>query len=114
LVAATPRCGLLSDNDWAEKWLQRAIDLETDPQRHAMMGCELSVLRREYAAASSGLQKLPADFIGADEWPVRGLLLVCHFHLKDWPAMLRQSDELKYTDTWGIPFLGAAIAWSPR
>jgi serine/threonine protein kinase/tetratricopeptide (TPR) repeat protein len=103
-------CAAAGDNDWAEKWLQRAIDLETDPQRHVMMECELSVLRGDYAAASAGLQKLPSDFIGADEWPVRGLLLVCHFHLKDWPAMLRLSDELKEDDTWRVPFLGAAIA----
>jgi adenylate cyclase len=92
-------CAAARDNDWAEKWLQRAIDLETDPQRHLMMESELSVLRGDYAAASAGLQKLPADFIGADEWPVRGLLLVCHFHLKDWPAMLRMSDALKEDGT---------------
>ena len=103
-------CAAAGDNDWAEKWLQRAIDLETDPQRHLMMECELSVLRGDYATASAGLQKLPVDFIGADEWPVRGLLLVCQFHLKDWPAMLRLSDELKEDDSWGVPFLGAAIA----
>ena len=74
------------------------------------MECELSVLRGDYATASAGLQKLPVNFIEADEWPVRGLLLVCQFHLKDWPAMLRLSDELKEDDSWGVPFLGAAIA----
>src|SRR5258708_16701839 len=79
------------------------------PATTCMMECELSVLRGDYAAASAGLQKLPSDFIGADEWPVRGLLLVCHFHLKDWPAMLRLSDELKEDDTWRVPFLGPAI-----
>src|SRR5258708_2819559 len=30
-------CWIAGDNEWAEKWLQRSIDLETDPQRHLIM-----------------------------------------------------------------------------
>jgi serine/threonine protein kinase len=85
-------CWIAGDNEWAEKWLQRSIDLETDPQRHLMMECERSVLRGDYAAAMPGLQKLPADFF-ADNWGVSAVMLNCYFHLKDWTALLRVSND---------------------
>src|SRR5260370_13661113 len=75
-----------------EKWLQRSIDLETDPHRHLMMECERLVLRGDYAAALPGLQKLPADFF-ADSWNPSGGLLDCYFHLKDWTALFRGIDD---------------------
>jgi eukaryotic-like serine/threonine-protein kinase len=86
-------CWVAGDNEWAEKWLQRSIDLETDPQRHLIMECERLILRGDYAAALPGLQKLPTDFF-ADSWDVSRLLLDCYFHLKDWTSMLRLSNDL--------------------
>ena len=104
-------CWIAGDNEWAEKWLQRSIDLETDPQRHLMMECERLVLRGDYAAALPGLQKLPADFF-ADSWAVSGVLLDCYFHVKDWTALFRASDDfLKLTEGRGATALiPAAIA----
>jgi tetratricopeptide (TPR) repeat protein len=91
-------CWIAGDNEWAEKWLQRSIDLETDPQRHLMMECERLILRGDYAAALPVLQKLPADFF-ADSWDVSGALLDCYFHVKDWTALFRVSDDiLKVTE----------------
>jgi Tfp pilus assembly protein PilF len=103
-------CWVAGDNDWAEKWLQRSIDLETDPQRHLMMECERLVLRGDYAAALSGLQKLPADFI-ADYWRASALSLDCYFHLKDWGALLRVSNDFVGDESDdGTALIPAAIA----
>ena len=104
-------CWIAGDNEGAEKWLQRSIDLETDPQRHLMMECERLVLRGDYAAAMPGLQKLPADFF-ADSWDATGVLFDCYFHLKDWTALLRMSnDDIRLAEGRGATALiPAAIA----
>src|SRR5258708_684412 len=104
-------CWIAGDNEGAEKWLQRSIDLETDPQRHLMMECERLVLRGDYAAAMPGLQKLPADFF-ADSWNATGVLFDCYFHLKDWTALLRMSnDDIRLAEGRGATALiPAAIA----
>lgn len=104
-------CWIAGDNEWAEKWLQRSIDLETDPQRHLMMECERLVLRGDYAAALPVLQKLPADFF-ADSWDTSGLLLDCYFHVKDWTELLRMSNyAIRLADGRdGTAFIPAAIA----
>jgi len=104
-------CWIAGDNEGAEKWLQRSIDLETDPQRHLMMECERLVLRGDYAAAMPGLQKLPADFF-ADSWDATGVLFDCYFHLKDWEALLQLSnDDIRLAEGRGATALiPAAIA----
>jgi TolB-like protein/Tfp pilus assembly protein PilF len=101
-------CWVAGDNDWAEKWLQRSIDLETDPQRHLIMECELLILRGDYAAALPGLQKLPTDFF-ADSWAASRLLLDCYFHLKDWTSLLHLSN-LENVEHEGGALIPAAIA----
>jgi eukaryotic-like serine/threonine-protein kinase len=104
-------CWIAGDNEWAEKWLQRSIDLETDPQRHLMMECERLVLRGDYAAALPVLQKLPSDFF-ADSWDASWLSLDRYFHLKDWTALLRVSNDF-VKQTGGrnsTAFIPAAIA----
>jgi TolB-like protein/Flp pilus assembly protein TadD len=100
----------VGDNDRAEKWLQRSIDLETDPQRHLMMECERLVMRGDYAAALPRLQQLPTDFFAADQWFASSLLVNCHFHLKDWAEMFRVGEKMKNYEFRAVPFLVSAIA----
>ena len=100
----------LGDNDRAEKWLQRAIDLESDTQRHLMMEAERLVMRGEYAAALPRLNQLPPDFFAADTWVASALLLDCHYHLKNWAEMLRASESLKNYSFGAVPFRASAIA----
>jgi Tfp pilus assembly protein PilF len=57
-------CWMVGANDLMEKWLQRAIDLETDPQRHLLTECQRLVLRGNYTAAVPGLTQLPEGFYG--------------------------------------------------
>jgi serine/threonine protein kinase/Tfp pilus assembly protein PilF len=87
-------CWMVGENDLAEKWLQRAIEVEFDPQRRLILECERSVLRSDYAAAVPGLKQLPAGFYG-DAFSASGLLIDCLVHLNDWTGLLREIAELK-------------------
>ena len=44
-------CWTVDAQDLADKWMQRAINLEPDPQRRRLMECERMVYQGEYAAA---------------------------------------------------------------
>ena len=87
-------CWTVGENNLSEKWLQRGIDLETDPQRQLIMKCERSVFRGDYAAAVPGLEQLPEGFYGY-AFGASGLLVDCLTHLKDWPGLLRLIAVLK-------------------
>jgi eukaryotic-like serine/threonine-protein kinase len=89
-------CWLVGENDLAEKWMQRAIDVEFDPQRRTIMDCERSVFRGDYALAVTGLKQLPVGFYG-DAFSASGLSIDCLVHLKDWPALLQLIVDLKQT-----------------
>jgi hypothetical protein len=85
---------MVGQNDLAEKWMQLATDLETDPQAHLIMECERSVLRGDYATAAPGLQQLPPGYYGYT-FSASGLLIDCLTHLKDWSGLLRLIAVLK-------------------
>ena len=46
----------VGEKDLTEKWMQRAIDLETDPERQRMMECERMIYQGDYAAALPGVR----------------------------------------------------------
>ena len=56
-------CWTVSEKELMEKWMQRAINVETGPQARLLMQCELSVLRGDYATAKPGLEELPAGIL---------------------------------------------------
>jgi eukaryotic-like serine/threonine-protein kinase len=87
-------CWMVGENELAEKWMQRAIGVEFDPQRRLIMECERLVLRGEYAAAAPGLKQLPEGFYG-DAFSASGLLIDCLAHLKDWPGLLQLIVDLR-------------------
>jgi len=52
-------CVSIGEKDLAERWIQLAINLESDPQLNRMMQAERLVYRGEYAAALPELRQLP-------------------------------------------------------
>jgi eukaryotic-like serine/threonine-protein kinase len=100
----------LGDTDRAEKWIQRAVDLESDAERHLMMESERLVMRGDYAAALPLLRQLPSDFFAADIWVASALLVDCYYHLKDWTEMLGVTDKMRNYQFGAVPFLARAIA----
>jgi hypothetical protein len=84
----------VNEKDLMEKWMQRAISVETGPQARLLMQCELSVLRGDYAAAKPGLEQLPPGFYG-NTFSASGLLIDCFAHLNDWAGQLQLLAVLK-------------------
>jgi serine/threonine protein kinase/Tfp pilus assembly protein PilF len=87
-------CWTVSEKDLMEKWMQRAINVETGAQARLLMECELSVLRGDYAAAKPGLEQLPPGLFGYT-FSASGLLIDCQSHLNDWAGQLRLLAVLK-------------------
>jgi serine/threonine protein kinase len=87
-------CWTVGQNDLAAKWMQRAIDVETDLQGKLIMERERSVLRGDYAKAARGLEQLPPGFYSYT-FSASGLLIDCMVHLKDWPGLLQLIAVLK-------------------
>lgn len=81
-------CWTVDEKDLAEKWMQRAIALEPNPQRRQLMEGERLVYRGDYAAALPGLQQLPPD-LKAHYTAAGDLVLFCSMQLGDWPAVAR-------------------------
>jgi hypothetical protein len=87
-------CWTVNEKDLMEKWMQRAINVETGPQARLLMQCELSVLRGDYAAAKPGLEQLPPGLYG-NTFSASGLLINCLAHLNDWAGQLKLIAVLK-------------------
>jgi serine/threonine protein kinase/Tfp pilus assembly protein PilF len=81
-------CWTVGANELAEKWMQRAIDLEPDPQKRRLMECERLVYTEDYAAALPEVERLPPDL--KTQYSSAGDLdLFCLAQLGNWPAVIR-------------------------
>ena len=81
-------CWTVGEQDLADKWMQRAINLEADPQRRRLMECERLVYQADYAAALPGLRQLPPD-LKTHYTAAADLALFCSMEVGDWPAVIR-------------------------
>lgn len=91
-------CWTVGDKDLAEKWMQRAINLEPDTQRRRLMECERLVYRGEYAEALPGLRQVPAD-LKTHYTAASDLLLFCSMQVGDWPNVIRMVQAKLKTDS---------------
>jgi serine/threonine protein kinase/tetratricopeptide (TPR) repeat protein len=79
-------CWSIGAKDLAEKWMQRAVDLEQNPSRRQLMEEERFVYRGDYVAALPGLRQLPADL--KTHYTVAGdLVLFCSMQLGNWSTV---------------------------
>jgi serine/threonine protein kinase len=81
-------CWTVGEKELAEKWMQRAIYLETNLPRRQLMENERLVYRQEYAEALPALRQLPPD-LKAHYTAAGDLVLFCSMRLGDWPAVIR-------------------------
>jgi eukaryotic-like serine/threonine-protein kinase len=81
-------CWTVGEKELAEKWMQRAIYLETNSQRRQLMENERLVYRQEYAEALPALRQLPPD-LKTHYTAASDLVLFCSMRLGDWPAVIR-------------------------
>jgi serine/threonine protein kinase len=85
-------CTVVDETQLQAKWMQRALYLEGDPERHRMMECEHKILCRDYGAALIGLRQLPLN-LKAHSVSVADKLLSCSMRLGDWSTALRIADS---------------------
>ena len=79
-------CWSINAKDLAEKWMQRAIDLESNTSRRQLMEEERFVYRGDYAGALPGLLQLPAD--AKTQYATAGdLALFCDMQLQNWSTV---------------------------
>ena len=90
-------CWTVGAQDLADKWMERAIHLEPDPQRRRLLECERLVYQGDYAAALPGLRLLPAD-LKTHYTAAADLALFCSMQLGDWPAVTRAVGNKLKTD----------------
>src|SRR6201987_5285778 len=81
-------CWTVHETDLAEKWMQRAIDLEQNVTKRQLMENERLVYRGDYAGALPGLQRLPPD-VKTQYSAAADLVLFCTMQVGDWPSVIR-------------------------
>jgi eukaryotic-like serine/threonine-protein kinase len=80
-------CWTVEEKGLAERWMQRAIDLEPEPQRRRLMECERLVYSGDYAGALVRLQQLPPD-LKTHYTTAEDLALFCAMEVGDWLAVI--------------------------
>jgi len=81
-------CWTVHETDLAEKWMQRAINLEQNATKRQLMENERLVYRGDYAGALPGLQRLPPD-VKTQYSAAADLVLFCTMQVGDWPSVIR-------------------------
>ena len=81
-------CWTVHETGLAEKWMQRAIDLEQNVTKRQLMENERLVYRGDYAGALPGLQRLPPD-VKTQYSAAADLVLFCTMQVGDWPSVIR-------------------------
>jgi Tfp pilus assembly protein PilF len=76
------------ETDTMEKWMGRAIEVETDPARRTVLKCERLIFRRDWRNVITTVKGLPLE-LAAYEHTAFQLLLACSAHLGDWDSVMR-------------------------
>ncbi len=79
-------CWSVDAKELAEKWMQRAIELESSSPRRQLMEAERFVYRRDYVAALPGLRQLPAD-LKTHYTSAGDLVLFCCMQVGNWSTV---------------------------
>jgi TolB-like protein len=79
-------CWTVDEQDLADRWMQRAINLEPDPLRRRLMECERLVYQEDYGAALPGVRQLSPD-LKTHYTTAADLALFCSMKVGDWPAV---------------------------
>jgi serine/threonine protein kinase/Tfp pilus assembly protein PilF len=109
-------CKVVGDNELMEKWIQRAIYLEVDPDRRRLMECEQKILRRDFKGALEGLRQLPPELLAY--WSsAKELQVGCSERLGDWVSVVRLTSaalEKDGNEQWACLHLALALRASGR
>ena len=82
----------VEDHELMEKWMQRAIVLEVDPDRRRLMQCEQIIFRKDFKGAIECLQQVPPE-VSAYGSSARELAVGCSERVGDWTSVVRLTSE---------------------
>ena len=104
-------CAAVGEPRLMEKWMQTALNLEFDAQRHRLLECERLIFRQDFKGAAAGLRDLPLDF-RAYKYTVLELLVGCSLRTGDRDTVARLADERLqkgpgnwHWDAWALCYL---------
>jgi TolB-like protein/lipopolysaccharide biosynthesis regulator YciM len=104
-------CAVIGEDDLREKWMQKTIQLETDPTRRKMLESELLAQRREYQKAFNELKDLPPDAVAYNPSAL-DLRVECAERLRDWAFVIQATEAKASTDAWAQFHLALAYHFS--
>ena len=104
-------CVVIGDNDLREKWMQKTIQIESDPERRKLLECERLAQRREYLAAFKQLKDLPPDLVAYGP-SVLDLRIECAERLGDWSSVIQAVETKAESDPWSQFHLALAYQLS--
>jgi serine/threonine protein kinase/tetratricopeptide (TPR) repeat protein len=84
---------VVKNDDLTEKWMQRAIVLELDPDRRRLMECEQIIFRRDFKGALECLRQFPPE-LSAYGSSARELVVGCSERVGDWALVIRLTSEV--------------------
>jgi TolB-like protein/Tfp pilus assembly protein PilF len=90
---------VIGENDLREKWMQKTMQLETDPDRRKMLECELLAQRRDYQKAFDELKDLPSNAVAYGPSAL-DLRVECAERLSDWSFVIQATEAKANTDPW--------------
>jgi serine/threonine protein kinase/tetratricopeptide (TPR) repeat protein len=97
-------CAIFRESELMERWMQRAINLEDDPDRHQMLELERMVFRGDLKGAIVGLQKT-SPYLVTYGPSALDLLVGCLERVGNWSEALRLSNaesNNKAYATWAL------------
>ncbi len=92
-------CVVIGENDLREKWMQKTIQIESDPERRKLLECERLAQRREYLEAFKQLKDLPPNLVAYGP-SVLDLRVECAERLGDWPSVIQAVETKADSDPW--------------
>jgi Tfp pilus assembly protein PilF len=81
-------CWKIDEPDLAERWMQIALEKDTNPHRHRVREIAGMMFRREFAAARAAFAQLPPELQGYDSYTFE-YFLTCTMCVGDWPTVIR-------------------------
>jgi TolB-like protein/Tfp pilus assembly protein PilF len=97
-------CTIVGEAGLREKWMRKAISLESDTDRRRMLEAEQLVFQGEYRSALAALKSLPPGLTTYGS-PVFELMVVCSERLNDGAAVLEMMNTEAanaYSDEWRL------------
>ncbi len=100
--------------DVADRWIEQALERESNPQRHHMMECYGAMWRGQFDVAAAGFAQLPFDLKNYD-YSVQDGLFFCAIGTQNWAAVIRYCNgPLRPENVWTKTYLAIALNESGR